>query len=234
MIADAAMMSPAPAPVPPEPVPLPPKRHQFRGHIAGAGTSSGTRLVLGCWVDSPFGAFADVMIQRADQHRLLIAPSTEVARFVAATYQFDEVTVCPVSVQRTGLGKGTTWSVEAGPLTWEFALGRRHPAGCLLRAVPPALGRLKTTARVTNRAAPLVMPGVRTLGTAGGGRTEWYAAHDLHRIRASEATWEGHPLGILAPVDPPAQFGFSSTPVTPCVTAVTSTVTVPATSSHRP
>lgn len=71
------------------------------------------------------------------------------------------------------------------------------------------------------------MPGVQTLGTAGGDRTEWYSAHDLHRIVTSRAAWKGSDLGGLRPVDPPAQFGFSSTPVTPCVTSVTSTVSLP-------
>ena len=38
-------------------------RWQFTGHIAGAGTSGGTRLVLGVWDHSPHGPFAD--LQRA-------------------------------------------------------------------------------------------------------------------------------------------------------------------------
>lgn len=217
----AAMMGPSPKPHHRHPT------QRFRGHIAGAGTTSGTRLVLGCWMESPFGPFADVMVERADRHRLLIAPTPAVADFVSATYQFDEVLVSPVSVQCTGIQTGSTWSVGAGPLTWQFHLGRRHPVGYLLRAIPAPLGQLKTTARLANYAAPLLMPGVQTLGTAGGDRTEWYSAHDLHRIVTSRAAWKGSDLGGLRPVDPPAQFGFSSTPVTPCVTSVTSTVSLP-------
>ena len=36
--------------------------------------------------------------------------------------------------------------------------------------------------------------------------------------------WDGVDLGRLAPVDPPTRFGFSSTPRTPALTAVTTTI----------
>src|SRR5690606_39583710 len=39
---------------------------RFRGRIAGWGTASGTRVVVGRWDASPFGAFADVMVERPD------------------------------------------------------------------------------------------------------------------------------------------------------------------------
>ena len=82
-------------------------------------------------------------------------------------------------------------------------------------------------ARVSDRVARVVMPGVRTLGTAGNGRLEWYSARDLHRITASTATWDGRDLGGLTDMDPPPQFGFSSTPSKPMLTTLTSTVRVP-------
>jgi hypothetical protein len=82
-------------------------------------------------------------------------------------------------------------------------------------------------ARISDRVARVVMPGVRTLGTAGNDRLEWYSARDLHRITASTATWDGQDLGALTDMDPPPQFGFSSTPRTPMLTALTSTVRVP-------
>ena len=65
----------------------------FTGHIAGAGSSSGLRIVVGSWHESPFGAFADVMLQTADDERVLLAPDDEVAEFVASTYRFDRVEV---------------------------------------------------------------------------------------------------------------------------------------------
>ncbi|MFB9072233.1 hypothetical protein ACFFX0_13890 [Citricoccus parietis] len=65
---------------------------------------------------------------------------------------------------------------------------------------------------------------MRTLGSAGNDRLEWYAARDLHRITASTVTWAGEDLGRLADLDPPAEFGFSSTPRQPSLTTLTSTV----------
>ena len=52
----------------------------------------GVRLVVGVWDDSPLGAFADVMVERADGHRLLLAPSHEVADFVTGTYTYRDAT----------------------------------------------------------------------------------------------------------------------------------------------
>lgn len=79
-------------------------------------------------------------------------------------------------------------------------------------------------ARVSDRVARLVMPGVRTLGTAGNDRLEWYSARDLHRIAASTASWDGRELGTLTDMTPPPRFGFSSTPREPMLTTLTSTV----------
>jgi hypothetical protein len=53
----------------------------FDGWIAGLGTTSGTRIVLGHWPRSPFGPISDVMLERGDGHRLLVAPVTPPVRF---------------------------------------------------------------------------------------------------------------------------------------------------------
>ncbi|GAA1128793.1 hypothetical protein GCM10009670_21520 [Citricoccus alkalitolerans] len=202
---------------------------RFTGHIAGAGTTGGTRLVLGHWDTSPHGPFSDVMLQRADGHRVLLAPDAWVAEFVAATYTFDEVREVPVQVQapHAGAAADARWRVTAGPLVWSFAVGGRTPLGHVLRAIPSPMGRSLTLARITDRVARWTMPGVRTLGSAGNGRLEWYSARDLRRITASSATWAGQDLGGLAELDPPAEFGFSSTPRQPSLTALTSTVRLP-------
>src|SRR5699024_6852506 len=44
---------------------------RFVGEIAGVGTTSGTRVVVGRWEDSPFGPFGDAMVETADGHRVL-------------------------------------------------------------------------------------------------------------------------------------------------------------------
>ena len=71
----------------------------MQGAIAGVGSTSGVRVVVGRWDRSPLGAFADAMVAEADGRRVLLAPSQEVADFVAATYSFDEVRIEPLTVE---------------------------------------------------------------------------------------------------------------------------------------
>jgi len=191
----------------------------FAGHIAGIGTSSGTRVVVGMWDTSPFGTFADVMLEQPSGHRILLAPRQDVADFVASTYAFDEIRIEPVSVARDG-----EWSVHARSLQVRFTPGRRLWMSPLLSLVPWPLRRSSTWARVCNPFARRLMPGVQTYGTAGGGRTEWYAATSVRRLTAARATWEGDELGDLAPVTPAVRFGFASSPARPTLTALTSYV----------
>ena len=80
---------------------------RFDGWIAGLGTAAGLRAVVGHWPVSPFGAFTDVMVERPDGHRMLLAPSEEVAAFVAGTYRFDEVCRIPVTTTAGTAGRCT-------------------------------------------------------------------------------------------------------------------------------
>ena len=192
----------------------------FDGAIAGVGTASGTRLVVGLWPHSPLGSFADVMVERADGHRTLLAPSVQVAGFVAATYRFDEISVVPVSYRRAG----NQWSVEAGPLALRLTTGSRGPLGSMRRSVPRPLAVARWWGAVLDPVARVVMPGVRTVGSAGGGRREWYAALDSHRIVSMQAEWNAVDLGGLRRVDPPVRFGFGSTPAAPSLVRVRTTI----------
>ena len=70
------------------------------------------------------------------------------------------------------------------------------------------------------------MPGVRTHGTAGHGRVEWYSARGIRRVDGVTARWRDVDLGLLAPVDPPVRFGFASAPRQPSLTELTSYVRV--------
>ncbi len=184
------------------------------------GSASGTRIVLGHWQRSPFGPFSDVMIERADGERLLLAPSRRVADFVSGTYAFETVYVVPVAVSVAG----DTWTVGAGPLALRFTLGRRRAAGLVLRSVPGALTARPVWSALTYWPARLLLPGVRTRGSAGGGRREWYGVRDLRPVTAMSAVFDGRDLGILAPVAPPVRFGFGSTPRKPALVRVTTTV----------
>jgi len=199
-------------------------RQRFLGSIAGVGSTSGVRVVVGHWPASPFGPFADAMVETADGHRVLLAPSPEVAEFVEATYVFDEVRVEPVSVSVSDEVADGSWEVRTPSLRLTLHVGRRTPLGRLLRAVPRPLAESPAWCALTDPVARLLLRGVRTRGTANGGRREWYGATDTRAITSIAGSFDGVPLGTLASVDPPCGFGFSSTPRRPSVTTVVSTV----------
>ncbi|WP_248582918.1 hypothetical protein [Nocardioides sp. InS609-2] len=191
----------------------------FDGSIAGLGTTSGLRLVVGSWTTSSLGPFADVMIETAAGHRILLAPTERVAAFVAGTYVFDEMRIEPVEVTA-----GPVWQVRTPSLDVTFAVGRPHPVSRALRLVPGVVRDRETWARLCNPFARVLMPGVRTHGSAGTDRVEWYAARRVQHIDSLAGTFEDQPLGDLAPLRPAVRFGFSSAPATPSLTRVRSFV----------
>jgi hypothetical protein len=187
------------------------------------GSTSGVRVVVGRWDDGPWGPFADLMVEDAAGHRVLVAPDEQTRDFVSATYSFDEVVVTPVEVRDTPTG----WRVVSDPLSLELALGGPTPVGRLLRLVPARLATAPAWCAVTDPVARLVMGGVRTRGTAGGDRREWYGATSAREVTGLDGSWRGRPLGTLTDVDPPCRFGFSSTPRRPAVTDVVTTIERP-------
>ena len=201
---------------------LPRGRHRFAGAIAGVGSTSGVRIVVGRWRDSPMGGFADVMLAQPDGTRVLLAPDEEVAEFVSTTYAFDRVETGPVRVTV----EDGAWTVSAPGLEVTFRLGRRPFLGRLLRLVPRRLATAPGWARLTDPVARVVLRGVRTRGTAGNDRREYYGATDLHGITDLRGTWQGADLGSLSPVSPEPRFGFGSTPERPSVTALVTTIDI--------
>ncbi|WP_231496045.1 hypothetical protein [Cellulomonas sp. HZM] len=197
----------------------------YEGAIAGAGTASGRRLVVGRWLRSRFGAFADVMVEDVTGRRTLFAPRPDVADEVAATYRFDDVLVVPVTVvtdERT-----RSWRVHAGPLRARLVVGGPTAVGRALAAVPRPIARSRWFVAAADPVARALLPGVRTRGSAGGGRTEWYAATGQRAVVDAEVSWDDEPCGALRPVLPATRFGFSSTPPRPCVTSVRTYLRVP-------
>ena len=193
---------------------------RFDGWIGGLGTAAGLRYVIGHWPHSPLGTFTDVMVERPDGHRLLLAPSAAVAEFVGATYTFDEVRYVPVDLR----SQGDEFFLTAGPLHSRFTLGGRSALGLLLRAVPWRLATAPWWIATIDAIARRVLPGVRTVGSAGGGRTEYYGAQDLRRIVAATTTYDGVDQGALRPVAPPVRFGFGSTPTAPSWVRITTLI----------
>ena len=121
---------------------------------------------MGDWVESPLGAFTDVMVATAQGRRILLAPDEAVAQYVSATYTFDEVRLCPVTLVDAPDG----WRLAAGPLSCQIGIGHRTSLGWLLRPVPERVGGSRAFARLCDPVARRLLPGVRTVGSAGGGR----------------------------------------------------------------
>ena len=195
---------------------------RFRGYIAGIGTTSGTRLVVGHWLESPFGPFSDVMMENAAGSRLLLAPDPDVAEYIGGTYSFDAVDVVDVDVDAR-LTRDRLL-VSAGALRLNLELGPRTLLGRLLERVPPALAVHPRWLGAINPVAGLLVPGVRTAGSAGGGRREYYGVRSIRSVAGASAQWNGQDLGALAPIDPPVRFGFSSVPSRPQIVAVTTSI----------
>jgi hypothetical protein len=196
------------------------ERWRFGGEIAGIGSTSGIRVVVGHWTTSPYGTFTDVMLQQADGWRVLLAPTEQVAGFVASTYVFDEVVVGPVGWQRAG----PAVTVDGPDLDLRFEVGARTRLGRLLRLVPEPLATAPLWSRAIAPLSALLVPGVRTYGSAGSERWEAYGATDLHAITAVAGRWRGQPLGELAAVEPPVSVGFASSPRRPGLTTLVTTV----------
>jgi hypothetical protein len=197
-------------------------REQFSGWIAGLGTASGHRLVVGHWPRSPHGVVTDVMAEDPAGHRTLYAPTPQLAAFLAAAYRFDDVQVVPCGARRSG----RCWTVQAGPLRLWFAVGRRTLPGWLLRAVPAPLARMPWWVGLLDLPARRLLPGVHTRGRTRDGRRQWYGARDLHALAAAGATLSGRELGALRPIDPPVGFGFGSVPARPSLVQLTTTIEV--------
>ncbi len=91
-------------------------------------------------------------------------------------------------------------------------VGGRTPLGAALGLVPSRVATAPAWCGLVDPVARVVMRGVRTRGTAGNDRREWYGATSVVAVTAISGAWRGTDLGALAPVDPPCRFGFSSTP----------------------
>lgn len=195
-------------------------RWRFDGEIAAFGTTTGHRVVVGRWPVSPFGPVSDVMFEAPDGTRLLIAPSDEVARFIASTYRFDSIHIEPVEVIR----QPSRLTVVTGQLQATLTVGRRGGLGLLLRAVPRSVATTPAWAALVNPLARAILPGVHTRGSAGARRRQWYGAWDLHPLVSVVASWRGADLGAMADVFPPVRFGFGSPPRRPSIVRLTTTV----------
>jgi hypothetical protein len=195
-------------------------REQFTGWIAGLGTDTGYRVVIGHWRTSPYGVVTDAMVEDAAGHRTLYAPTAQLAAFLTAAYGFDDVQVAACHARRSG----PRWRVQAGPWQLSFTIGGRSLLGWLLWVIPAPLARMPWWVAVLDLAARWLLPGVRTRGRTRDGRRQWYGAQDLHLIIAADAALDGRDLGALGAVQPPVGFSFGSVPGRPSLVHLTTTI----------
>ena len=154
---------------------------RFVGEIAGVGTTSGSRLVIGRWPTSPFGSFADAMVEHADGHRVLDRA---------------EPGGRDLHRRRLRVRRGRGHRRRRRPRTGAAAVPRRPARRRARRSVGAtrSAGRCvpcrapiatsPTWATVVDPVARTVLRGVRTRGTTPGG-DEFYGATDRHRIVAA-------------------------------------------------
>jgi hypothetical protein len=124
-------------------------RERFTGRIAGVGSTSGVRIVVGRWDDGPWGPFADLMVEDADGHRVLVAPDERTRDFVAATYTFDEHIIEPVEITDTAEG----WRIDSRPLRLDLAIGGTTALGRLLELMPERLATAPAWCALTDPVA---------------------------------------------------------------------------------
>jgi hypothetical protein len=179
---------------------------RLRGTISAVGVASGDRVVVGAWRESPVGAFADVMWARGDGTRVLLAPSDEVAAYVAGIYRFDAIEVVTDFEWEASASRV---EVKAGPVE----LGLEASGGGRVPVPRPRW----FTRWVEGPIARRVM-GVEVYGTSPLGIEEWYQARGWRWVDAGQVRIDGVDQGAIGRVEPPLNVGFSEPPPRPSIT----------------
>jgi len=174
----------------------------FVGRITSTGFTSGDRIVIGDWEESPLGSFTNVMWARPDGSRILISPSEVHAAYVSELYNFEEVEVTEISVERNRRGVTIGGSGLAVSISWglPFPLPFWRPLW-FIASIEALFGR--------------ILFGTKTHGVTENGRREWYSVRSVSRILRAEASFEGNDLGEKMEFETNACFGFSEPPSTP-------------------
>jgi len=111
-------------------------RWQFSGWIAGLGTGSGHRVVIGHWQESPYGVVTDVMVEDPAGRRTLYAP-TRSWPSSSAPPTASTTSRSPSAGPAVRAGAGRCGQAPAGLVHDRPP----HPACWLLWAMPAALAR---------------------------------------------------------------------------------------------
>ncbi len=174
----------------------------FVGRITSTGFSTGDRVVIGDWGESPLGGFTNVMWAKPNGSRVLLSPSEKHAEYVSKLYNFEDIEVTEITVER---GKRDV-SIEAGGLSIRIVWGVPFPI--------PFWRPLWFIASFEALFGWMLF-GTRTHGITKNGRREWYSVRSLSRVLKAEASFEGVDLGERREFGIDACFGFSEPPSMP-------------------
>tara|TARA_B100000886_G_scaffold226993_1_gene158232 strand:- start:466 stop:1038 length:573 start_codon:yes stop_codon:yes gene_type:complete len=174
----------------------------FAGRITSTGFSSGDRIVIGDWHDSPIGSFTNIMWAKPDGARVLLSPSEEHAKYVSELYNFESVEVTDIAVNRTRRGI----SIEGGGLSVDISWGI---------ALPIPIWRPLWFIATIEAFFARVLFGTKTHGRTKNNRREWYSIRSISRVLNAEASFDGHELGGSESFATNACFGFSEPPSMP-------------------
>ena len=75
---------------------------RIEGFISSIGFSDGNRFVIGHWKESPIGEFGDIMWGTPEGETILIAGNEQVANFVSAIYNFDQIQIKELDTSSNG------------------------------------------------------------------------------------------------------------------------------------
>ena len=174
----------------------------FRGRITSSGFESGDSMVIGDWIESPLGPFTNIMWSKPDGSRVLLSPSSEHADFVSSLYDFDDVKITDIIVNRNG----KKISIETDYLDVSMSWGMTFPL-----PFPRPLWFISSIENLFGKA----IFGSSTYGMARDGSREWYSIRGISRVFHAEANTPDSKFGKFGKTSFSKPFGFSSPPKIP-------------------
>jgi hypothetical protein len=182
----------------------------FEGRITSCGFSSGDRIVIGTWINTPFGSFSDIMWAKPDGTKVLIAPNQKIANYISSLYDFDIIKIEELDIE----SDENMMKIETKDLNCHFEWSRG--VSFLIKKRP-----LWFVASIEYFFGWLIF-GTKTYGKTKNGKKEWYAVDRLSRLTLADVEFNGKNLGEQTKFHPKANFGFSDPPKMPCSALVRS------------
>ena len=173
----------------------------FKGRISSCAFTSGDRVVIGDWHESPLGRFTDIMWANKDGKRTLVAPNQDVADYVNSMYEFEETIIEDISINNSE----RQLSLNSATMNFELKWDKGWPI--------PFKRSLFFIATVELFFAKLFF-GTKTHGTTNNQRKEWYAIDRVSKIKSASGRINGQDLGDMTNMSP-CKFGFSEAPKKP-------------------